>query len=283
MMLKNFELQKRCVCNNPGRIPIVKIEEFSADQSGSISLGDREIIFITKGSIQITLEDGANSRLLEKGEFIFLPTGSRIACKALEDSAILRVRLVGKLPECHLFRINRVAKSVEQYDGIYAMRTNERMERFVEDILRAVADGMKCEMYMQIEVSRMLFIIHAYYSPAECIKMFSHIVSPDVRFSEFVRSNHHKYKTVTQLADAACMTPQQFSNRFRKVFGTTPHKWMSAEKAQLIYRDICQSGKPLKEIAYEHDFSIQSNFIRYCRNTFGMSPGNLRKKMVVMP
>ncbi len=280
-MLKNLELQESCACNNPDRTPVVTIEEFTTDQQGTLNLGAREIIFITNGTVRLTLEDGTTRRRLEKGEFVFMPTGSRIAFDAAAGSAMLRVKLVGKLPECHLFRINRVAKHIEKYDGIYALKANERIERFIEDMLGVVGDGMKCEMYMHIEVSRLLFLIHAYYSEEECLKMFSYIISPDVKFSEFVRTNYYKYKTVTQLADAACMTPQQFSNRFRKVFGTTPHKWMSAEKSQLIYRDICQSNKPLKEIAYEHDFSIQSNFIRYCRNTFGMSPGNLRKKMVV--
>jgi AraC-like DNA-binding protein len=132
---------------------------------------------------------------------------------------------------------------------------------------------------MQLEISRMLYLIHAYYPYEECIKFFSPVATQDVGFSEFVRLNHTKYRTVGEMAAAYNMSVQQFANHFRKVFGEAPREWLQREKAHTIYRDICRSDKSLKEIALEYDF-LQSNFIRYCRTKFGASPGSIRARLL---
>jgi AraC-like DNA-binding protein len=166
----------------------------------------------------------------------------------------------------------------KSYEGVYALSANERVLEFIAIVENTLKDGLRCSIYSKMETGILLFMIHAYYPLEECRNFFSSILSPDIKFSEFIKTNYPKYRTVTELANVACMTTQQFSKRFKKVFNASPNKWIQREKAQSIYYDICQSNKPLKEIAMDNDFSMMSNFIRFCRMNFGESPGEMRKK-----
>ncbi len=125
----------------------------------------------------------------------------------------------------------------------------------------------------------MLYLIHAYYPQEDCLKFFSQILSPNVKFSEYVRTNWMNYGNVKEFAAGIHMSPQQFSNRFRKVFGTTPHDWVIQQKAKRIYQDICRSDLPLKEIALKYEFSSQANFFHFCKHVFGNTPGQIRKSL----
>jgi AraC-like DNA-binding protein len=81
------------------------------------------------------------------------------------------------------------------------------------------------------------------------------------------------------MSAALNMSPQQFTARFRRVFGETPGSWIKGHKMRDIYLDICSSVKTLKEIAYEYNFPM-SNLIRYCRMNYGRSPGAIRSQLV---
>jgi AraC-like DNA-binding protein len=89
--------------------------------------------------------------------------------------------------------------------------------------------------------------------------------------------NWLKHGNVTKLAEAMNMTAQQFTKRFNCVFGETPYRWMQQEKARLIYGEICQNSKPLKEIAWDYGFTAYTHFSRFCRTSFNMNPVEIRK------
>jgi AraC-like DNA-binding protein len=107
------------------------------------------------------------------------------------------------------------------------------------------------------------------------------VLNSDIAFAEFIRINHLKYPTVNDLAQAMNMTAQQFSKRFNHVFGQAPYKWMQLEKARLIYGEICRNNKSFKEIATSYGFNIPANFNRFCKTSFGVSPGEIRKKRLI--
>ena len=256
------------------------MREFEQEITETVDILQQEILFVLQGGGRIVMEQANVSRSLTKGEFVFLPGGTRLSYHFDKNTVLMMVRIVVESPECHAFRVYQSVEGQDQGSSeIYVLKANKRMWHFLEGLQETLADGFQCRIYMRTEVLRMLFLLHAYYSPQECADFFSHIVTPDVKFSEFVRMNHMKYKTVNEMADALFMTTQAFSNRFKRVFGTTPYKWMQQEKARLIYLDICRNEMPLKEIVIKYDFPLASNFFRFCKQTFGDSPGNIRRSL----
>ncbi len=278
MTLQNVEVHQNCFCYD-SKSSVTKLSKFGENETGSVDMYQHEIFFVIKGSISISTAQ-QRDLTLEKGEFIFLPAGTTLEYHTTEECATLSMRIQEEVPECHIFQVSKIAKRIEdQYEGIYALKANEIMQDFLDGILKTYLGGLRCRHFLHMEVSRMLFIIHAYYTQEDCLKFFSQILSPDVGFSEFVRTNWMKYSTVKELADGIYMTPQQFSNRFRKIFGTTPYEWMKRQKAQKIYHDICRCDLSLKEIADKYDFSSQANFFHFCKHAFGNTPGQIRKSL----
>jgi AraC-like DNA-binding protein len=276
-MLHNPEIQD-CFCQKDDGGPVVLLREFAQGATGTVDISQQEILFVIRGGGRITITDVNISRMLTRGDFVFLPAGIRLACEFSKNTLILLVRIIVDHPECHAIRIKKtVGHSNEPSQGIYVLKANKRMWQFIDGVRQALADGFRCRLYMQAEVLRMLSMIHAYYPMEERVDFFSYILTPDIKFSEFVRKNHMKYKTVSEMAEALFMTSQAFSNRFKKVFGMPPHRWMQREKARRIYLDICRNDMPLKEIVIKYDFPLSSNFFRFCKQTFGESPGNIRK------
>ncbi len=281
-MVHNLEHYKNCYCNKSGGGDVVEFLEFPDEKSGVAHIFRQEILFMIRGSADISFEGlGAGGRV-KKGEFVFLPAGSRVACNIAGDSAVLVVRIPDSFPECPVFTMNKTMSNVAIHRDprvIHVLKSHRRIRSFISDLLVSLEDGFLCRHFLEGEANRLLYLITAYYSEQERVKFFSRILTPDIRFSEFVRINHMKYRTIADLSEALCMTPQAFSNRFKKVFGMTPHKWTQQEKARQIYLDICRSDMPLKEIAIKYDFPLSSNFFRFCKQTFGESPGSIRRNI----
>jgi AraC-like DNA-binding protein/mannose-6-phosphate isomerase-like protein (cupin superfamily) len=281
-LVHNIDRYQSCFCNKESEDRIVELIEFPHEKTEMIHVFRQEILFVVRGNVSIAMEGMSERQKLTRGEFVFLPSGTHMACRATRETAMLVIQIEGEIPECPVFKINASSDNVALYrepDTIYALRANQRIRNFIDEILESLSDGFVCRHFMMGEANRLLFLLNAYYSETERIKFFSRILTPDIKFSEFVRMNYSKYRTVGEMAEAMFMTSQAFASRFKKVFGTTPHKWTLQEKARQIYLDICRSDMPLKEIAMKHEFPLSSNFFRFCKQTFGESPGNIRKSL----
>jgi AraC-like DNA-binding protein len=242
----------------------------------------QEIVFVTRGSVHIRTESDPVGRTMREWEFVFVPMATSLSYRATGGSALLITRVTGLVPECHVLRINKIAGPLSRdgYDGaIYTLKAGERMRYDIEGLIAKMGDGFRCRNFLQMEVNRLLYLLHAYHTREECIRFFSSVVSPDIEFSEFVRLNWLHHQSADSLAKAMGMPVHKFHSRFRSVFGVSPHYWLLRQKAQSVYRDICTSGKPLKEIAMNYGFYDRSNFFRYCIHNYGASPGDIRKNL----
>jgi AraC-like DNA-binding protein len=253
------------------------LSEFAEETTKTVNVSQPEILFVIQGDGRVAMTDANVCRTLKQGDFVFLPAGIRLMCEFASGTAILSVRVIDH-PECYSLRIKKADECPEEAQELYVLKANKHLWHFIRGVQQALADGLQCGLYMQAEAFRMQFFLYTYYSIRERVLFFFHSNQvPDVKFSEFVQANYMKYKTVGEMAAAFFMTSQAFSSRFKKVFGTTPYQWMQREKARNIYQDICRDDLSFKEIAIKYNFSLSSHFFRFCKQTFGESPGNIRK------
>ena len=283
MDIYNVEEHLSCFCYESGVKPLIEVLNFKSMASDEISLISHEIVFVLKGKIRYTMNNLPTE--VAKGQFVLLPANSSIHCKALSKCVVLVLRLDENIQICNTFNMNRLnskIKSVNKPGGLSTLDINVRLKSFVDALLETCTDGLKCRYYFVARITELLIMLRVYYSEEQLYLFFYYYLTSDIRFAEFVRTNHMQYATVNKFASAMKMTPQQFSRRFCNVFGEAPYGWMQREKARLVYGEICRSDRPLKEIAYEYGFSIQANFNRFCKMAFGMNPGEIRKKRVDM-
>jgi AraC-like DNA-binding protein len=166
--------------------------------------------------------------------------------------------------------------NLESDESIHALQANERINHYIEGLILTIEDGLICNLYMQYEIYKMLFLIHSYYTKEECARFFAPLASPDAKFSEFVRLNYHKYKTVERMAEAMRMSQTQFTKRFKSIFLLTPKEWFLRMRARRIHWELYQGKKQIKEIADEYGF-LPENLIRFCKQRLGATPAVIRK------
>ena len=280
MKIYNVEEHLNCICYDNGDKPFVEVRRIERNGKRKVMLSANEIVFIMKGRLECTLRNSPDKEL-QKGQFIFLSAGQQIQYNALTDSLLLILRLTASIHLCHMYSIEKLyseMNGVEKPESLFALDINARLQRFAEGLTETWEDGLKCRYYFLAEITKALTMIRVYYSKEDLCRFFFPVLSPDTAFAEYVQLHHLQYRNVKELAKSMNMTPQQFSRRFTGIFKQPPYEWMLQERARLIYSEICVSDKPFKEIANDFGFSLQENFIRFCRTSFGAIPSVIRKK-----
>ena len=280
MKIYNAEEHLSCYCYEGGGDPVIEIRKIKRMETGELSLSKNEIVLVVGGKIRLNIYDNTGLEI-QKGQLVFLPSGFRFSYKTIAKGQILIFRLDESIHLCHSYSLERLyskVKKIEKSELVTVLEFNARIWHFAKGLIETWEDGLKCRFYLQAKINELLILLRLYYSEEQLGNFFYFILSSDTAFSEFIRMNYLQYPTVGKLAEAMNMTTQQFTRRFNEVFGQAPYGWMQRDKARMIYGEICRNDKPLKEIASKYGFPIPANFNRFCKISFGMNPGEIRKK-----
>jgi AraC family transcriptional regulator len=93
---------------------------------------------------------------------------------------------------------------------------------------------------------------------------------------EDVRGDH----SLPKLAALASMSPSHFIRCFKRVIGTTPHAYVRIARLREAGRLLCDPTLPVAFVAFEAGFQDLSVFNQAFRQTFGLTPSQLRGRMV---
>ncbi len=84
--------------------------------------------------------------------------------------------------------------------------------------------------------------------------------------------------TVQRIAQAFSISPNYFSNWFRREFNISFREYVTRQRNALLEKRIEHSGMTLKAIANEFDFVDESHLIKYFKKNFGVKPSQYRAK-----
>jgi len=86
--------------------------------------------------------------------------------------------------------------------------------------------------------------------------------------------------SLPKLAALASMSPFHFIRCFERVVGTTPHAYVRIARLRAAGRLLCDPDLPIAFVAFEAGFQDLSVFNQAFRQTFGVTPRQLRGRMV---
>ena len=217
-----------------------------------------------------------------KGEVIFIPVGTLISFKILERCKIVVFRLYGtKLYEYFFIdKLFEIKKSSSELKGmcekqIGHLTINSRMQLFYEGLIDCIIDGLKSKYYFDMKIEEFFLLVRAYYTKEQIRDFMLLIFSNNIAFSEYIKQNWYKYRTVAEIAVSMNQTIEQFSKKFKSVFGKSFRKWIRENKAATIYNEIISSDKPLKQIALDYGFRTMTQFIKFCKVELGKTPSEI--------
>lgn len=93
---------------------------------------------------------------------------------------------------------------------------------------------------------------------------------------------HLRRKLVVEaLAEKACLSPRQFTRRFKKVFGATPADFVESARLDEARRRLSAHGSSIAAIADSVGFASADAFRRAFERRFGVTPRAYRQRFVL--
>lgn len=245
-----------------------------------------KIVFLLHGKISYSYGSYYNCPMREK-QMLFLPPNNDFVFSSKDEAEILLIRLSNKVQFCESYSLETLTyQTLKKQNGMdrkekvpFLLEMNEDVENYVSNLLSCMSKGLLCKYYFETKIKELFYLLRAFYYKEDLALFFKDILSPDTSFSQFVMHNHHKYKTLSEMADDMGMSLSNIEKLFSKVFNVSGYKWMNKQKADKIYHALCTEKTPLKEIAMRFEFSSASSLNDFCKNMLGDTPGMIRKKV----
>lgn len=93
---------------------------------------------------------------------------------------------------------------------------------------------LQSRFLFDIKKEELLFFFRTLYDEAEIARFFSPFLQDQNKFKEEIFSKYAYGDNVKSLASKCCMTTKTLNRHFKKEFQTTPHRWLSRQKAKEI-------------------------------------------------
>jgi AraC-like DNA-binding protein len=272
-------LNEHCSCFNycRGEQATISIRAIPAGGTWEISPVNNALVFVLEGELQFSYKKKTN-KVVQSGKIMLLTSDVMFKAQANKDTQIVVVRMPVNIQLCDWYSFERLLQEVGTgYTEFTLLDIRNEMKSFLDTLVFYINSGIKCTVMFDMKVKELFYVFRGFYPKEELYAFFYPILSNDMTFSDFVQKNYHKVKTVKELAEIANYSLSGFVKRFKKVFGTSAYQWMKEQKAAMIYHEINDMSKSLKEISFDYGFSSPAHFNDFCKVYFGNTPGNIRK------
>lgn len=283
MKLLYLEEHLRCINYDRGENPIIELVSVEKDKLwNNLPLGNK-LVFLLKGEILFSFGKFTDC-LLKNKQILHLPTGHNFTCSALDDSTLLVMCIQGNTSFCDDYLFKDLEKHTpnmfNNQDTIElkpaTLEINSFMEKYIDALLDYINIGAKCKHFYQIKIKELFYIFRWFYPKETLMDFFWYALKGGNEFAACIINTWPKYKSVNELAQAMNYSVSGFEKRFKRVFGVSPYKWITNQKAERIFHKVRTSNLGFKQISADFGFTSLSHFNDFCKTNLGKSPGDIR-------
>ena len=94
---------------------------------------------------------------------------------------------------------------------------------------------------------------------------------------DFLNANLHRRIRLTELAEAAKISPSRLSHLFKTEMGLSPGQYLMRLRMQKAGTLLATSRLSVKQIMAAAGYDDKSLFVRHFRRSFGLAPSEYRK------
>jgi AraC-like DNA-binding protein/mannose-6-phosphate isomerase-like protein (cupin superfamily) len=274
----------RCIHYDQEKSPIIEL--VSVEKGGSwenLPIGNK-LFFLLTGEMLFSIGQFTDCTIGEK-QILYLPAGYKFAFKSKKDSTFLVMHIQGQKGFCDDYHFSDLGK--EKSDVLESsnlrkekpvtLEINEIMEKYLDLLIQCIQAGAKCKCFYHLKIKELFYIFRWFYPKEILFEFFRHVLYGEDEFSSFIIDNWHIYKSVGELSEAMHYTISGFEKRFKRVFGISPYKWMTTQKAERIFHQVRNTDLALKQISADFGFTSLSRFNDFCKAHLGQTPGNIRE------
>lgn len=179
--------------------------------------------------------------------------------------------------------------NVEPHEGIKLFERNYRHSGMVSELLKigrrkfnfGIDELEKDEFYFQLlnailqQNNNTLFDTKRLTSKKKSTR--EELYQRVLFVKDFIDCNYHKNLRLKELANIGLLSENHLLRNFNQIFDITPFQYISKKRIKETKRQILETNKTIKEIAFDTGYSSFGNFSSYFKNIVGQSPSALRK------
>jgi AraC family transcriptional regulator len=102
-----------------------------------------------------------------------------------------------------------------------------------------------------------------------------------LRGRDHLLSSSGEHVSLSEIAHQACLSPFHFHRSFTRIFGATPHQYLTAYRMERAAGLLRQKG--VTEVAFESGFESPASFTNLFRRHFGYPPTQVRNRTAQVP
>lgn len=267
-----------CLNYDSGKNAIIQKIRIEKGQKWDFTPIGNKILFVIEGVLNFSFGEYLD-KTISKGFMLAFPANYNFTSYAEEDCEIIIMRVTSHIKLCDCYSMeNLLTEKKENFEhDLTFLEIKEPVWNYIDCIKYYLNDGLKCYYLLDLKIKELFYLLRGYYTKGDLLYFFYLTLTNDNNFSDFIQANHHKAKTVQELADLANYSLSGFQKRFKRVFGVSAYQWMQEKRSKNILHEINSSDKSLKEISNDYGFSSPSHFNDFCKDHFGATPGKIRK------
>lgn len=234
------------------------------------------MLFMMKGELLINSEEHPGT-ILRKGQFVLQAIGSKVELLALTEVEYI-IYWFNDLPLICQDRYQEIINKSEAPLTYTPMVVGTRIQYLINDVALFLDTQPPCSKFIELKAQELVFLIISYYPLPQLSAFFYPISIYKESFHYFVMQNYEKVKNVEEFAHLGGYNTTTFRRLFKNMYNVPVYEWILEKKREGILEDLQHTKMRITEISNRYGFDSLSHFAHFCKDSFGDTPRNLRKK-----
>lgn len=235
------------------------------------------ILFILRGNMLINSEEYPGM-ILQPEHAVLQAIGSKVELLAITDVDCIEFRFndVPTLCRPNFREIVDVSINPITYTPL---PFNEKLHRLIDDLADYLSEPTPpCHAYLDMKSKELIYVMSNYY-PQHIISTFFYPISIYTEsFQYFVMKHYAKVRTTEEFAHLGGYTTTTFRRLFKNLYGMPVYVWILNKRRESVLHDLLKSDDRIGVISERYGFDNLSHFSHFCKDSFGDTPRNLRRR-----
>lgn len=253
-----------------------------------IYLSTSIVVYLKSGRQVIHDYDGISERVEEnnliflgKGiytvsDFIPLNGGFKAILFSLDD------RLISKYLASIADGFSTESKTIAQRGkGTYTINANEQIKRFMTSLGDVYGSLGQTPALVEL---KLLELLHLIAIQDKSYRFIQELIAGQKKYmkrrsiTDFMERYALQNLTLDDYALLTGRSVSSFVRDFKRIYNTTPNKWILDKKVQLAHRLMLENNYSVTDAAMKSGFENVSHFIKMYKRKYGLTPKQLKAK-----
>lgn len=247
----------------------------SGSEDNARYLSSHAFTFVVKGGLHIESENG-NGINVGRNEMAFLPKGTYMISDLIpEDSMFEAYVLFVAHAELQAFSASLTPSDENTLvtSKIHLFPAAPKLHSFFASVASLYAtSSQQNDSVMKSFVAHFLVSLSAQFQTSEFEKLVLTLAKDEsTPVEQIVLQNFLKPITVKQLASLCNQSPSTFQRTFKKIFGSSPKKWIVERRLEHA-QNLLRQNFTVQDVSFQTGFGDVPHFIRTFEQRIGQTP-----------